>query len=153
MIELGGENGFHSGGEIEDFFAADSRVGEFFQRQPAADQRRGNGVGKGDGWGGPAKGASTAPRFNEPGGEAIQALGNDPAKRASREERLAAMKDKIYALATGAQREETQLSAAVAFLNQELGMPIQRSINANVDDPAKVVIITGVTRAGDASPD
>ena len=116
--------------------------------------RRGNGSGhasKGDGWGGPANGAGTQYVAGEV--QPLQGQGNTAAVVASREARIARVRDKIFDLAENAQREETQLSAAIAYLNQELGMPIQRSINANVDDPKKVVIITGVRRAGDPDPD
>ena len=44
MIEFWGENGFHPCREIEDFFAAQFRIGKFFQRQPAADERGRNRV-------------------------------------------------------------------------------------------------------------
>lgn len=113
--------------------------------------RRGNGAGKGDGWGGPAKGEGT--RYVKGEVQPLQGKGSTAAVKARRDERLARMEDVIFSLAENAQREETQLAAAIAFRNQILGLPIQRSINANVDDPAKVVIITGVPRAGDEPHD
>ncbi|MBS7811202.1 hypothetical protein [Roseococcus pinisoli] len=46
---------------------------------------------------------------------------------ASREERVQALKDHLLNLAMGAEREETQLSATVALLNREEGMPVARN--------------------------
>jgi hypothetical protein len=113
--------------------------------------RRGNGAGKGDGWGGPPKGEGT--RYVKGEVQPLQGKGNTAEVVAKREARLARMEDVIFDLAENAQREETQLAAAIAFRNQILGLPIARSINANVDDPAKVVIVTGVRRAGDDDAD
>lgn len=108
--------------------------------------RRGNGVGKGEGWGGPARngGSNSAARVAGPG--------RLPELVAAREDRIARMKDKIFSLAETAQREETQLTAAVAFLNQELGMPVQRQITAAVDDAAKVLRIEIIDEPANAAP-
>ena len=97
----------------------------------------GNGAGKGDGWGGPAKGASVAEDRLLPSywaGGTTSAAGD--AKRARDAARSEAAQDKLYELTMGAKREETQLSAAVALLNRIDGMPIARNLNANVDDLA-----------------
>ena len=87
--------------------------------------RRGNGAGKGDGWGGPAKGAST--RRIRPGDpDGIQAMSTDAEVKAKAARRLARVKARIFRLAMRAEREETQLSACIAFANREEGTPIQR---------------------------
>ena len=85
----------------------------------------GNGAGKGDGWGGPAKGAGGPPiKPGDPDG--IQAMSNDPDIRARNARRLARVKARIFRLAMKAQREETQLSACIAFADREEGKPLQR---------------------------
>lgn len=99
------------------------------ERKQTCGTRRGNGVGKGHGWGGPAKGAGT--RFRK--GEVVpgQGQGHTAPFVAAREERLAMLKDRIFQLALGAEREETQLAAAQAYLNREEGMPVARQITAD----------------------
>ena len=95
--------------------------------------RRGNGAGKGDGWGGPAKGAGN--HGPSAGGLTTEALAVVQADKAAR---LEAVKAKIFDLAMNADRQETQLSAAVAFLNREEGTPIARSITVQTDDLASL---------------
>lgn len=86
---------------------------------------------KGDGWGGPARGESrTKGRVAE-----VQPMSNDAEIKRQAAERIQRLKDHIYTLATSAQREETQLAAAIAFLNREVGMPVARNLVANVGDP------------------
>lgn len=107
--------------------------------------RKGTGAGrggpaKGSGWGGPAKGAS-ASRILPGDPDGIQAMSNDARVKALRERRITALKDKLENLAFHAQREETQLAAAVALLNREEGLPVARQISATVDDAAKVLRI------------
>lgn len=106
-------------------------------------QRPANGPGKGAGWGGPARGASTS-RIKPGDPDGIQAMSNDPDIKAKRQERLSTLRDVIYGLATGTDadgepiadiRHETKLAAAVAYLNREEGTPIARTITANVSDP------------------
>lgn len=84
-------------------------------------QRKGNGAGKGAGWGGPAKGAG-----NHGPGPGRPKLEVSALIAAKREERISALKEHLLALAVTAEREETQLSATVAFLNREEGTPVQR---------------------------
>jgi len=103
--------------------------------------RRGNGPGRGgtnphlgsqgQGWGGPAKGASGS-RIKPGDPDGIQAMANDPDILARKAARSAELKDHLYRLATKADRQETQLAAAVAWLNREEGTPIARSINTNM---------------------
>jgi hypothetical protein len=111
--------------------------------------RRGNGVGKGDGWGGPAKGPGH--RFVK--GEVIEGQGKAHTAPyvAAREERLAMLKDRIFRLALEAQREETQLAAATAYLNREEGMPVARQITADAT-VEQVLRIEIVDEHGDPAP-
>jgi hypothetical protein len=94
----------------------------------------GNGPGKGDGWGGPAKGASTAPRFKPGIISEAQALRHDPEVKASAAERVELLKEHLYRLATTAERQETQMAATVAYLNRELGTP-KASVDNTVSGP------------------
>lgn len=94
----------------------------------------GNGAGKGDGWGGPAKGAGGPPiKPGDPDG--IQAMSNDPEVKAKAADRAEELKDHLYKLALKAERQETQLAATVAYLNRAEGMPIARTVTATVADP------------------
>src|ERR1700691_1049858 len=95
------------------------------------------GAGKGDGWGGEPKGAGSGAQRK------LFTSEDNPAKkpgwkeRLSRGKRLAKeevkrqkqMRDMIGNLALNAEREETQLSAAVAYLNRSEGMPIAMQKN------------------------
>jgi len=91
--------------------------------------RRGNGVGKGDGWGGPAKGAgSTEPL------DGVRHLSKDEDLKADKKARAEALKDHLFKLATTAERQETQVSAATAWLDREEGKPIARTVTTTVDD-------------------
>ena len=83
------------------------------------------GPGKGEGWGGPAKGKGH--RFVKGDTLAGRPTKDVSAiKAATREERLTALKEHILELALTAERQETQLTAAVAYLDREEGKPVQR---------------------------
>lgn len=76
---------------------------------------------KGTGWGGPARGKGNhGPGPGRPRKDVSALI------QAAREERLAALKEHILDLAFTADRQETQLSAAVAYLDREEGKPVQR---------------------------
>ena len=95
--------------------------------------RRSTETGAGDGWGGPAKGASEhipAPQF-EPGNQS--AVGH-AGPNLSGIEKAQALKDHLYKLATRAEREETQVRAAEAWLNRHEGSPVARTVNYNSTD-------------------
>jgi hypothetical protein len=94
-------------------------------------------VGCGQGWGGPAKGAS-ASRIVPGDPEGIQTMSNDPRVLAKGRERLGVLRDKIFELALSAEREETQLAAANSYLNREEGTPVQRVVTASVTDPSQL---------------
>jgi hypothetical protein len=102
--------------------------------------RRGNGAGhgagKGEGWGGPAKGAGT--RFVAGEVQPLQGKGGTAPVVEKREDRLALLRDHIWNLALTAQREETQLAAATAYLDREEGKPIARTVTATVDDVSQL---------------
>ncbi len=96
--------------------------------------RVGNGVGCGDGWGGPAKGAGTPERFSAE---------NQPVKspevllsyRERREKRAQRMEDVLYDIATDdEQRSETRVQAAYRLHTIIEGQPVARSITTKVDD-------------------
>jgi hypothetical protein len=95
------------------------------------------GAGKGLGWGGSAKGAS-ASRIVPGDPDGIQPMSNDPRILARGRIRLDHLRDKIYELALSAEREETQLAAANAYLNREEGTPVQRVVTASVTDPSQM---------------
>lgn len=80
---------------------------------------------KGDGWGGEAKGSGAAPF--KPGNKASAG----PRDMTTNEEKAERLRQHIYKLAEGAEREETQLSAAIAWLNRVEGMPVARNLNIN----------------------
>jgi hypothetical protein len=96
----------------------------------------GKGPGKGDGWGGPAKGAGT--RFVKGQVQDGQGQGRTAPYVEKREDRLAMLRDHIWNLAMTAQREETQLAAANAYLDREEGKPIARTVTATVDDVSQL---------------
>lgn len=100
-------------------------------------RRYGNGVGKGDGWGGPATGNERV----EPNRAAPFQPGNTMGTRPrsmDHSERLHELREHLYRLAKTAEREETQLSATIALMNRLEGMPIARNINFNSEDPASL---------------
>lgn len=94
--------------------------------------RRGNGAGQGDGWGGPAKGAGSISTRAEPfgHGNTVSAVQRDM----SGAEKAWLLKEHLYMLATTAAREETQISAAVAWLDRHEGKPIARNVNMTPGD-------------------
>ena len=99
---------------------------------------KGNGAGKGDGWGGPAKGAGSKspaqPSFAQ--GNTLHAANPRNGHPGTQTERAAELRDHLYHLALNAQREETQVTAARAYLDRVEGTPIQRVVNHNADDIA-----------------
>lgn len=102
---------------------------------------RANGPGKGDGWGGPAKGAHDPIPRADP--ETSLTPGCDAEKRHServrdRAERVRLMEDKLFDLTMTAAREETQITAATALHAIYEGRPVQRNVNMEVDDVARL---------------
>lgn len=117
---------------------------------------RGNGVGKGDGWGGPAKGASThgkVPRFQpgNPGPRKLTKLTPEQCaiRRQERNDRVESLIDALEVIAYEAEREETQLSAAIAFLNRLDGLPVARNLNHDGRDGT----LAGLIADGLKTPD
>jgi hypothetical protein len=123
-------------------------------RNPGSGKAPVNTPGKGEGWGGAAKGAGRggpAKAFTKdsPTRVTVQAVAGqtgsgaqmgDPEKAARRRElaaleevRQQQMRDVIGTLALNAEREETQLSAAVAYLNRSEGLPVATQKNENRD--------------------
>jgi hypothetical protein len=116
------------------------------------------GAGKGDGWGGPATGAPKR-TFNEATALLAVAKRDDAAEKALREQRLAAIDDMVFTIAMQAEREETKLSACVAYQTRKLGAPIARTVTATVTDPNAMTdaelaaIAAGGRTASDAAAD
>lgn len=113
------------------------------KRQATPGTRHGNG-GKGQGWGGPAKGVSTAKSFLETGQRITNGHSDDvQARVAEREARrraqAEAVMDEIHRIAVSGAREGDRITAGVAFLNRVEGTPVQRTITTEVDD-ARLVI-------------
>lgn len=111
--------------------------------------RRGNGAGKGDGWGEEARGASTSRIDDGAVGDAIRKLGRDPAHMATKEAKAELVLEHLFGLALTAERQETQVSAAVAYSNRVAGLPIARQLTA-VTDEARVLRIEIVDEPSDA---
>lgn len=107
------------------------------------------GAGKGDPWGGPARGASGS-RILPGDPDGIQRMSNDPDIKARNAARNAELKDHLYDLAKNADRQETQLSATMAWLDRDEGKPVARQIVAEVDDAAKVLRIELIDETTDA---
>jgi hypothetical protein len=116
------------------------RPGSGFSRTGAAY----NGDTKGDGWGGPAKGAgSSVPLGPKPENMRADGAAKEYRERKSekvrdRQARVAMMEDKLFDLAMGAEREETQINAAAKLHAIYEGTPVQRSITAAVDDVSRL---------------
>ena len=99
--------------------------------------------GKGTGWGGPARGPGAGPKFEKfmEGNQTEHPAGDDYRERrqkrrelrAAGAERLQQLKDHLADLALNAEHEATQVSATVAWLNRDEGMPAQTNKNLNVD--------------------
>ncbi len=97
---------------------------------------KGNGPGKGAGWGGPAKGEGhIAPRHEFDGpGPGRGHYSKEGEQRLERQARHAEeMKEILYGLAHEAGREETRMNASEKLLNRIEGLPVQRVLNADVD--------------------
>jgi hypothetical protein len=108
------------------------------------------GVGKGDGWGGPAIGAGTGgPARAFTAASATRHAGHgDPKKMAARALRSAEKKariehliDQLGDLALNAQREETQVSACIAVLNRLEGRPVKKSANIKASASLEELIL------------
>lgn len=95
--------------------------------------RYGNGAGKGDGWGGPARGAAVDRKDRAPAFEAGHTL-SQGSHDMSGTEKVRLLKEHLYRLATEAQREETQIAAATAWLDRHEGKPIARNVNMTPGD-------------------
>jgi hypothetical protein len=110
------------------------------------------GVGRGPGWGGPARGASSS-RITQGDPDGIQAMSNDPTIKRRQAERVELVREHLFGLAIGAERQETQLAASVAYLNRIEGTPLQRAVVANVSDPSKLTDADLAAIAAGSGPD
>ena len=115
---------------------------------------------KGAGWGGPAKGASRS-RIKPGDPDGIQPMSNDPAIKARNAKRASEMEDVLYGIATSETAQEgNRISAAVKLHAIYEGLPIARTITANVSDPSKLtdadlaaIAAGGGAAAAEAEPD
>lgn len=95
--------------------------------------------GNGSGLYGPAKGAGIGgakrPAF-EPGNKAAAGADHSDVEqtRQAKAAKAETLKNHLYTLATTAEREDTQVRAAEAWLNREEGMPVARNITVATDD-------------------
>jgi hypothetical protein len=122
---------------------------------PRGEHRKGNGFvykpssgqGQGDGWGGPAKGASKrgkdappAPPFDpETSAQANAKRWRDKeagitSRAEIRAHRTVELEDMLYDIASTSERDETRVTAATKLHAIYNGTPIARSINLNTDD-------------------
>jgi hypothetical protein len=96
---------------------------------------KGNGPGKGTGWGGPAKGmparAEKAPPF-EPGNQA--AAGPHEFSKSERIARHIASLERIAAAAEAEGRYNEAITATTHALNRLEGLPVARNINVTAGD-------------------
>jgi hypothetical protein len=107
---------------------------------------RGNGPGKGDGWGGPAKGGGTGTRkpFTADSETRVTHIitdGKPPPlsdRKALRRQRTEALEDILFDIAGASERDETRVSAAVRLHAIYNGQPVARNINVNTDDIANL---------------
>src|SRR4051794_38042075 len=107
------------------------------QRPPTSGTRHGSGSG----WGGDAKGAGTggpARAFATGNKEAAGHAGHDKPALQARAERIEALNDKLFVLAMTADKQETQMQAAVHLLNRLEGCPVQRNVNVELVDPKEL---------------
>jgi len=104
-------------------------------RAATSGTRKGNGQEHGPGLYGKARGATERGERNADFDAATQP---SQAPNVLRAERAEFLKDHLFALATGAENELTQLRASEAWLDRHEGKPIQRVINATVDDITKL---------------
>lgn len=105
-------------------------------------RKTGNGVGKGDGWGGPAKGGGGNPLkpFTADSPTRVTHIITDgiPAplsdRKAIRRQRTEQLEQILYDIAGQSDRDETRVSAAVRLHAIYNGQPVARNLNINVDD-------------------
>lgn len=107
------------------------------QAKQVIGKRVGRGAGKGDGWGGPAKGEGGA-KYRKGEVQPLQGKALTAPVVEAREERLTMLRDRLWQLAFTAEREETQLAATNAYLDREEGKAIARSVTTAVDDVSQL---------------
>jgi len=132
------------------------------KRPPTSGTLHGNGTG----WGsdGTAKGAGKGPKWPkfELGNQAAVGRAQpDWEALKTKEEKAVALKQNLLRLGLTAEREETQISAAVAWLNREEGMPVQKNVNMNFkkdikdfsDDELLAIAGSGEGESAGGTPD
>lgn len=112
------------------------------------------GVGKGDGWGGPARGnAGDRPATPTAHTDEMRAILKDPIAMAERKilreakaDRIEQMTEHLCELGLNAEREETQVSATVAALNRLAGLPVATNNNSNTEVPFEEMVKRSLER-------
>lgn len=122
-----------------------------------------SGPGVGDGWGGPPRGAGNGNQrrnFNsETAKSAVAKQSSDRktgvmSKADIRRQRTEQLEDLLFTLATSAEREETQVSAATKLHAIYNGQPVARNLNVQADDISQLTddeLRAELARAGGAS--
>jgi hypothetical protein len=117
------------------------------KRPPTKGTRRGNGAGKGEGWGGPAKGfakKTERPKFEPGNAAAVGRSAPDRERILSDQEKARALRDHLFFLSLNAERQETQRSACESLLNRIEGMPVARTELTGADGAP--VALTAIRR-------
>jgi hypothetical protein len=121
---------------------ANDRPAKGFVHKPARGGPA-NGPGQGDGWGGPLRGAGNSNKrgvFNSENARfAVTKKIADRevgimSKADIRRQRTEELETLLYKLAIGAEREETQVSAATKLHAIYNGQPVARNLNVQADD-------------------
>src|SRR5690349_1991330 len=119
-----------------------ARRGNGFVYKPARGGPA-NGPGQGDGWGGPARGAGNGNKRGVFSTESARAAVTKQhadreagimSKADIRRQRTEALENLLYELAHTAERQETQVSAAVKLHAIYNGQPVARNLNVQADD-------------------
>jgi hypothetical protein len=118
------------------------------------------GAGKGDGWGGPPKGAGRGPKLGpKPANKApnwtAQPPRGSPEKIARRKKakadkaaRIEQFNNELADLALNAPRDETRLSALIAALNRLDGLPIATQRNLNTEVTLEQMVVSAAKLRG-----
>jgi hypothetical protein len=140
-----------------------ARRGNGFVYKPARGGGS-NGVGAGEGWGGPARGVGVAdenrPFDSDSGRKAVARKIADReagvvSKADIRRQRTEELEGLLYDLAFHAEREETKVSAATKLHAIYNGQPIARNVNFQADDISQLSddeLRAELARTGGTSP-
>ncbi len=101
------------------------------KRKATSGTRKGNGPGKGPGWGGERKGADPARKTKaeafEPGNQVARGY-----HEFTKSERLEQHRAMLWTLGMQAENEMVRVTAIRTYADREEGMPVQRSVNEHL---------------------